>query len=65
MIDLNQPNMQPENNIVKNLVYSGSKQNVKMTMINGKFSMKTIILEIGFDPKEIYQRANAIIGRMK
>ena len=35
MIDLMQPNMQPINNIEKNLVYSGSKQNVKMTMING------------------------------
>ena len=36
MIDLQQPNMQPENNLVKNLVYSGSKQNVKLTMVNGK-----------------------------
>ena len=26
LIDLQQPNMQPENNIIKNLVYSGSKQ---------------------------------------
>lgn len=41
MIDLNQPNMQPENNIVKNLVYSGSKQNVKLTMVMEKFYMKT------------------------
>lgn len=36
MIDLNQPNMTPQNNIVKNIVYSGSKQNVKMTMCAGK-----------------------------
>lgn len=36
MIDLHQPNMQPINNIPKNIVYSGSKQNVKMTMVNGK-----------------------------
>ena len=28
--------MQPINNITKNLVYSGSKDDVKMTMINGK-----------------------------
>ena len=60
-----QPNMQAENNIVKNLVYSGSKQNVKMTMINGKVLYEDNHFEIGFDPKEIYQRANAIIGRMK
>lgn len=36
MIDLNQPNMQPVHNIVNNIVYAGSKNNVKMTMIAGK-----------------------------
>lgn len=35
VIDLDQPNMQPINNITKNLVYSGSKLNVLMTMVNG------------------------------
>ena len=35
-IDLKQPNMQPIHNICKNLVYSGSKTDVKMTMVNGK-----------------------------
>ncbi len=65
MIDLFQPNMQPENNIVKNIVYSGSKQNVKLTMVNGKILYENNKFDIGFDPKEIYTRANAIIGRMK
>ena len=36
MIDLHNPNMRPSHNIVKNLVYSGGKSNVKMTMINGR-----------------------------
>ncbi|MCI5732360.1 MAG: amidohydrolase, partial [Eubacterium sp.] len=36
LLDLHRPNMQPENNLVKNLVYSGSKENVKMTMVDGK-----------------------------
>ena len=36
MLDLKQPNMQPENNLVRNIVYSGSKQNVKLTMVNGQ-----------------------------
>ena len=36
VIDLHRPNMQPINNIIKNIVYSGSKENVKLTMINGK-----------------------------
>ena len=65
MIDLQQPNMQPENNIVKNLVYSGSKQNVKMTMVNGKVLYEDNHFDIGFDPADIYRRANAIIRRMQ
>ena len=36
LIDMNKPCMQPENNIVRNLVYSGDNSIVKMTMINGK-----------------------------
>jgi 5-methylthioadenosine/S-adenosylhomocysteine deaminase len=65
LIDLMQPNMQPENNIVKNIVYSGSKQNIKLTMVNGKVLYENNRFDIGFDPKEIYMKANAIIGRMK
>ena len=29
ILDMTQPNMQPMNNVAKNIVYSGSKQNVK------------------------------------
>lgn len=65
MIDLQQPNMQPENNIVKNLVYSGSKQNVRMTMVNGRILYEDNRFEIGFEPGEIYRKANEIIRRMK
>ena len=65
MIDLQQPNMQPENNLVKNLVYSGSKQNVKLTMVNGKVLYEDGTFFIGTDPAEIYTKANEIIGRMK
>ena len=36
MIDLHRPNMQPVNNIARNIVYSGSKENVRLTMVNGK-----------------------------
>ena len=65
MIDLNQPNMQPENNLVKNLVYSGSKQNVKMTMVNGAILYENQKFMIGVEPQDIYKQANAIIRRMK
>ena len=65
MIDLKQPNMQPENNFIKNIVYSGSKQNVKLTMVAGKILYEDGKFEIGFDPEEIYEKANRIIRRMK
>ena len=65
IIDLMQPNMQPENNTVKNIVYSGSKSNVALSMVDGKVLYERGKFDIGFDPKEIYEKANAIIGRMK
>ena len=59
VVDLKKPNMQPIHNIAKNLVYSGSKDNVKMTVINGK-----ILYEDGkfttIDEGEIYERANKL-----
>ena len=63
-IDLRQPNMQPVNNIVKNIVYSGSKQNVIFTMVNGKILYDMGRFNIGFDSNEVYRRANEIIRRM-
>ncbi|MDO4267199.1 MAG: amidohydrolase [Eubacteriales bacterium] len=65
MIDLRQPNMQPVNNVVKNLVYSGSKQNVKLTMVNGRILYEDGRFFIGTEPDEIYRKANEIIGRMR
>lgn len=64
MIDLHQPNMQPMNNIPKNLVYSGSKSNVLMTMVNGKILYRNGEFNVGEDPEEIYRKCNAIIQRM-
>lgn len=63
LIDLKQPNMQPENNLVKNLVYSGSKQNVKLTMIDGKILYEDGQFFIGESPERIYRKANEIIRR--
>ena len=65
MIDLHQPNMQPINNIEKNIVYSGSKQNVKMTMIDGKILYEDGKFNIGVSAEEVYAKANEIINRMR
>ncbi len=65
MIDLHQPNMQPVNNIGKNLVYSGSKMNVKMTMINGQILYEDGKFAPQVDPEEIYAQANIILKRLR
>ncbi len=63
VIDLHRPNMQPINNILKNIVYSGSKENVKMTMVGGK-----ILYENGefknTDVEKIYYNAQKVIDRI-
>ena len=57
--------MQPLNTIVNNLVYSGSKDNIRMTMINGKilyFDHKFFVYQ---DVNEIIEKANEITKRLK
>lgn len=64
VIDMHKPNMQPINDITKNLIYSGSKDNVKLTMVNGK-----ILYENGefplYDIEKIYSEAQSITDRIK
>ncbi len=65
VIDLNQPNMQPINHISKNLVYSGSKQNVILTMIAGNILYENGEFSVGTDPQEIYAKAGVITQKLK
>ena len=64
MIDLNQPNMQPIHHIPKNIVFSGSKINVAMTMVNGKILYENGKFFIGKEPEDIYEQVNAVVSRI-
>lgn len=64
MIDLKQPNMQPIHNISKNLVYSGSKQNVKMTMIGGRILYMDGKFDVGEETADIYKETERIVNRL-
>ena len=64
MLDLWQPNMQPLNNIAKNIVYSGSKQNVCMTMIDGRILYQNGKFANGIDPATIYRKVEEIKQRV-
>ena len=65
MIDLTNPAMQPLNNIEKNIVYAGSKDIVKMTMINGKILYMDHKFFINEDIDKIYKKAQEITERLK
>ncbi len=64
MIDLHQPNMQPILNIPNNIVYSGSKTNVKMTMIDGKILYMNGEF-IDTDVDEIYNKSEEIMRKLR
>ena len=64
-IDLMRPNMQPLNNIVNNIVYSGSKENIKMTMINGRILYKDGKFFTKEKPSTIYRKCEKIRDRIE
>lgn len=65
VIDLHRPNMQPLNNIGKNLVYAGSKENVRLTMVNGRILYENGEFFIGEEPERIYAQANDFMRRLR
>ena len=64
MIDLMQPNMQPLNNIEKNIVYSGSKQNIRMTMVAGRILYHDGKYASHINPETIYKKVEDIKKRI-
>jgi len=64
VIDLFQPNMQPKNDIVKNIVYAGGRHNVLLTMVDGRILYENGEYYIGRPVEEIYEKAEEIITRI-
>ncbi len=64
VIDLSRPSMQPIIQIPKNLVYSGSKDCVKLTMIAGKVLYEDGEFFIGEQPEAIYETCQRIVKEM-
>ena len=64
VIDLHKPNMQPEHDTVKNLVYSGSDSNVILTMVGGKVLYENGVFHIGDTPEHIYEMARRETDRI-
>ena len=63
MLNLRRPNMQPLHNILRNIVYAGSKENVRLTMVNGRVLYEDGEFFIGEEPEKLYEQANAACRR--
>ena len=64
VIDLDRPNMRPLLNIPKNLVYAGSKENVRMTMVAGKVLYENGEFFVGEEPGRIYESCQKLVERL-
>ena len=65
VLDLHRPNMQPENNVLKNVVYAGSKENVRLTMVEGRVLYERGEFFVGDSAEHIYEKSNAFIRKIR
>ena len=57
VISLHRPNMRPIHDVAKNLVYSGTRDDVRMTMVAGRILYENGEFRVGCDAEEIYAEA--------
>ena len=61
VLDLHRPNMRPLNNIPANIVYAGSKENIRLTMVNGRILYEDGHFRIGEEAESIYEKAEKFL----
>ena len=64
MIDLHRPNMQPNHNILNNLIYSADRSNVIMTIVRGNILFQNGKYNLPDEPGDVYEKCNEIISRI-
>lgn len=64
LIDTTRPNLQPDRDIANNLVYAAGKENVRLTMVNGKILYKDGEYNIDVSPSDVYKHVNEIRERI-
>lgn len=64
VIDTAQPNLQPKHDIVRNLVYSGGRQNIAMTVCAGKILYENGSYRCGLQPEQVIAAAQQRAARL-
>ena len=65
LIDTNSPHMQPNDNIISNLVYSARGSDVYLTMVGGKIVYENGKYNLGEKIEDIYKNVNIIRQKLK
>jgi len=65
LLDVHQPNMQPVNKIINNIVYSGSNNNVLLTIVNGEILYENGEYHIGIEPKDVYSKLALLLKKIR
>ena len=65
MLDLSLPNMKKTDDIIKNIVYYGNKDNVMLTMINGQILYENREFVLNENVQEIHDKAEEISRRLE
>lgn len=64
-IDLSKPSMQPINDIVSNIVFSGSKDIIKMTIVRGEILYRENKYYVSDDIEKIYKKCQKLADELK
>ena len=64
MLDLSKPNMKKTDDVIKNIVYYGNKDNVVLTMIDGQILYENGVYNIKESVEDIYKKAEEISRRL-
>ena len=65
ILDMDDVLTKPENNLISEIVYNAKGTNVNTTIVAGKILMQDRKLAKGIKEKEIYEKCNSIINRIK
>lgn len=65
LVDISKPHMQPDNNLISNLVYAGKSSDVYFTMINGEILYENGEVKLPISEQEIINKVNEIRERIK
>lgn len=65
VIDMHRPNMHPVNNAAKNIVYAGSRDNIRLTMVNGRVLYENGCFFVSEDAEKIYKEAEKVMESIR